>query len=390
MHKIYLDYAATTYVEPSVLRKMAPYFGGTFGNPSSLHTAGREARLAIERARSEVAVLLGADAGEIIFTGSGTESDNLAIIGAAMANKDWGKHIIVSKIEHPAVLEAAGNLEKNGFEITYVNVDSKGMVILSELKKALRKDTILVSILYANNEIGTIQPIRKISKIIKEFKKESAYPLFHTDACQVAGALDLNVKKLGVDLLTLNGSKIYGPKGVGCLYVSSCVKLEPLVVGGGQEKGLRAGTENVSSIVGFAEALKLADKNKHKESARLKKLRDYFFTSIKKSIPGITINGDAHCRLPNNINLSIGGVEGESVLLMLDNLGVYAATGSACSSKSLEPSHVLLAIGVSPERAHGSLRLTLGRKTTKADMEYVLKVLPKIVVKLREISALNV
>ncbi len=391
MKKVYLDYAATTYIDPLVLRKMNPYLTDKFGNPSSLHAAGREVRSAIEGARIEVARILNVEGKEIIFTGSGTESDNLAIWGIAMAYKDKGRHIIISKIEHPAVMEAAKKLEKQGFEITYLNVDSDGLINLSEFKKSLRKDTILVSIIYANNEIGVIQPIAKIAESIREFRKNNLlnFPFFHTDACQAAGALDLDVKNLGVDLMTLNGSKIYGPKGIGCLYISKNIKLEPMIVGGGQENGLRAGTENAALIVGFSEALKLADKLKNKESGRLKILRDYFIKNVLKAIPRARLNGDLPNRLPNNINISIDSIEGEAMALMLDNYGICASTGSACSSRKLTPSHVLLALGISPELAHGSLRFTLGRKTRKSDLDYVLKVLPLIVEKLRKISAIK-
>ena len=392
MRRVYLDYAATTYIDFSVLRKMNPYLTDKFGNPSSLHAAGREVRSAIESVRIDVAKILNAEGKEIIFTGSGTESDNLAIFGAVMANKDKGKHIIISKIEHPAVMEAAKRLEKQGFEITYLNVDSNGLVDILELKKSLRKDTILVSIIYANNEIGTVQPIAEISEIIRNFRIHNSlfmFPLFHTDACQAAGALELDVKKLGVDLMTLNGSKIYGPKGIGCLYVSKNIRLEPMIVGGGQENGLRAGTENAALIVGFSEALKLAEKLKNKESGRLKILRDYFIKNVLKAVTHSRLNGHFVKRLPNNANISISGIEGESMALMLDNYGICASTGSACSSRKLTPSHVLLAIGITPELAHGSLRFTLGRKTKKSDLDYVLKVLPPIVKKLRKISAIK-
>jgi len=391
MRKVYLDFAAATYIDPVVLRRMKPFLSGVFGNPSSLHSMGREARVSIEKARSEVSAILEADAKEIIFTGSGTESDNLAAFGIAGAYQDKGKHIIISKIEHPAVMEAAKKLENRGFEITYLDVNGEGLVDLSKLKKALRKDTILVSIIYANNEIGVIQPIGEIAGIIGEFRKNNSlnHPFFHTDACQAAGALDLNVKKLGVDLMTLNGSKIYGPKGIGCLYVSGKINLEPVIVGGGQERGLRAGTENNALIAGFAEALKLSEKMKNKESKRVGALRDFFIQKITKAIPCVQLNGSAIKRLPNNINISISGIEGEAMLLMLDSAGICVSTGSACSSRSLDPSHVLLAIGMSPELAHGSLRITLGRKTTKSDLNYVLKALPPIVEKLRKISAVK-
>lgn len=398
MRKIYLDYAATTYIDSIVLNKMLSFLKEGFGNPSSLYLLGRKAKIAINDVRQNISRILNADPEEIIFTGSGTESDNLAIFGVAKAYSGSGKHIIISKIEHKAVLEAAKKLEKEGFEITYLNVDSKGLVNLLELKKSLKPDTILVSIMCANNEIGTIQPISEIAEIISNFKKTKSYklktknltaalPLFHTDACQAAGALTLNVKKLGVDLLTINGSKIYGPKGVGCLYKAKDIKLEPIIVGGNQENNLRAGTENVASIMGFGEALKLAEKLKNKENKRLINLRDYFIKNILKLIPHSRLNGHPEKRLPNNINISIAGVEGESLVLMLDKYGISASTGSACASNSLDPSHVLLAIGLAPELAHGSLRLTLGRKTTKRDIDYVLKILPGIVCKLRKISS---
>ncbi|MEK7555447.1 MAG: cysteine desulfurase family protein [Patescibacteria group bacterium] len=401
MKSIYLDCAAATHIDPRVFKKMLPYLTKKFGNPSALYSLGREAKAAIENARKDVAGILDANPEEIIFTGSGTESDNLALFGVARAYKKYGKHIIVSKIEHKAVLEATKKLEKDGFEITYLNVDSKGIIKISEFKKALRPDTILVSIMYANNEIGTIQPIEEISKIIREFriknlefrgeKKPKSYilnpisfPIFHTDACQAANYLSLDIKKLGVDLITLNGSKIYGPKGVGCLYKAEYVKLEPIIVGGGQENGFRAGTENTALIVGFAEALKLAEKLKNKESQRLRDLRDYFIKNLLKSIPSSRLNGYPVKRLPNNINVSIAGVEGEALVLMLDKYGISASTGSACASLGALSSHVLAAIGVQSELARGSLRLTIGRRTTKSDIDYVLKILLNIVKKLRQ------
>lgn len=389
MRKIYLDYAATTYIDSKILNRMLPFLKENFGNPSSLYLLGRRAKIAINDARQNISRILNVNPEEIIFTGSGTESDNLAVFGVVRAYQKFGKHIIVSKIEHKAVLEAVKKLEKEGFKITYLGVDSRGLVNLSELKKSLRKDTILVSIMYANNEIGTIQPINDIAKIIKNFRSISQliFPIFHTDACQAAGALDLKINRLGVDLLTFNGSKIYGPKGIGCLYVSKNIKLEPVIVGGGQENNLRAGTENVALIVGFAEALKLAEKLRKKESQRLKKIRDYLIKRILKIIPDSQLNGHPIKRLPNNINVSFDGVEGESLVLMLDKQGVFASTGSACTSNNLDPSHVLLATGLAPKLAHGSLRLTLGRKTTKLDLDYVLKILPGIVYKLRKISS---
>jgi len=412
---VYLDYAAATYIEPSVLKKMKPCLSGFFGNASSFHSLGQDSRNAIEKSRQETAKILNCRPAEIIFTGSGTESDNLAILGIARANKQFGNHIIVSKIEHKAVLEPARQLAKEGFKITYLNVEKNGIVDLNEFKKALTKKTILVSIMYANNEIGAIQSIAEISKIIKnfrnsnieyrntkqyqnsKFKKQNisnfgfrasdfatVFPLLHTDACQAAGALSLDVKKLGVDAMTLNGSKIYGPKGVGCLYLKNGVKIEPIVFGGGQEKGLRSGTENPALIVGFSEALKFAEKLRVKESRRLTALRDYFIKNIFNSTNGAQLNGDAKKRLPNNINISFSGVDGEALVLHLDRLGVFASSGSACDSRDISPSHVLLALGLKKYLAAGSLRLTLGRKTTKKDIDYVLRILPGIVKNLRK------
>ncbi len=387
MPKVYLDYAATTYIDPRILQKMRPYLTTGFGNASSLYSLGRQAKTAIEKARIDVAKILGALPEEIIFTGSGTESVNLAISGIAKKYKNQGNHIIISKIEHKAVLESAKKLKKEGFTITYLSVDSKGIVNLKELKKALNKKTILVSIMYANNETGTIQPIKEISQIVKKFRKHNLLPAFHTDACQAAGALNLKINNLGADLLTLNGSKIYGPKGTGCLYINKNYKIEPLIVGGTQEMGLRAGTENTALIVGFAEALRLAKKLR-KESQRLKNLRNYFIKKILKNVPYSRLNGHAQKRLPNNVNLSFKGIEGEALVLKLDQRGIAASTGSACTSSELTPSHVLLALGLPEDLAHGSLRMTLGRKTTKKDLNYVLKILPKTVAELRRISAL--
>lgn len=404
---IYLDHAATTPVRPEVVKAMAPYWQDKFGNPSSFHSPGKTAKDAVEAARGKIAKIFNCRGSEIIFTAGGTESDNLAVLGAARANKDFGKHIITSRIEHPAVLESCKKLEREGFEVSYIGVDNDGIIKLDEFKKALRSDTIIVSIMYANNEIGTIQPIAEIAKIIRNFRNlkqktltpphSSPYirgggaglatPFFHTDACQAAGALELDVAKLGVDLLTINGSKIYGPKGIGVLYAKKGVKIEPLIYGGGQEKKLRSGTENVPAIVGLGEALVLAQKEKAVENKRLAALRDYFIKKILEIIPS-RLNGHPALRLPNNINITIPGVEGEAMLLYLDSYGIYAATGSACSSASLKPSHVLLAIGRKDEDAHSSLRFTLGLATTKADLDYALAKLPPIIKKLKEISSI--
>ncbi|MFH1193678.1 MAG: cysteine desulfurase family protein [bacterium] len=396
MKQIYLDHAATTPARKEVVKAMEPFFSGTFGNPSSFHAVGKAAKDAMEQARANVAKILNCRGSEIIFTGGGTESDNLGILGTARANKDKGSHIITSKVEHPAVMDSCKKLAKEGFEISYIPVGKDGIIKLDEFKKALRSDTILVSIMYANNEIGTIQPIKDIAKIIRNFKNVAPrlrsgsidLPYFHTDACQAAGALDLDIVKLGVDLLTLNGSKIYGPKGTGVLYVKKGVKIEPLIYGGGQEFEFRSGTENVPAIIGLAKALELAQKEKEKEGARLIKLRDKLIRGILKNISGSFLNGHPSLRLPNNANVGIPKVEGEAMVLYLDSKGIYASTGSACGSRSLKPSHVLTAIGLNDELAHGSLRFTLGRSTTDEDINFVIEVLPGIVKKLREVSSL--
>jgi len=383
MKKIYLDHAATTYVDERVFEEMKPYFMEKYGNPSSFHSLGLEAKDAVDNARKKVASLINADAKEIIFTGSGTESVNLAIKGVAFSLKDKGKHIITSKIEHPAVLNTCKYLEKQGFRISYLPVDKYGIVKLSALEKVIDNDTILVSIMYANNEIGTIQPIEEIAKICHKHGI-----IFHTDACQAAGLLEIDVKKLDVDLMSMNGSKIYAPKGVGCLYVRKGVKLEPLIYGGGHEFGLRSGTENVPYIVGFAKALEIAQAEKEKESKRLEKLRDMLIQGLMK-IPGTYLNGHPKKRLPNNVNISFDAVEGEAILLHLNENGICASTGSACSSHSLEPSHVLKALGLPYEIIHGSIRFSLGKKTTEQDIEYVIKVMTKIIEELRSISPLS-
>ena len=385
LRKVYLDHSATTYVDKRVKEEMDKYYSQIFGNPSSFNDIGLDAKTALDSARQKVANILNAEPKEIIFTGGGTESINLAIKGVARALKEKGKHIITSKIEHHAVLETCGYLEKKeGFEITYLDVDRYGVVKLEDLKKAIRKDTILISIMYANNEIGTIQPIEEIGKIAKE---NEIY--FHTDACQVGCYLILDVKKLNVDLMTLNGSKIYGPKGVGVLYIRKGTEIEPIIHGGGQEFGLRSGTENIPGIIGFTKALELAQEDREKESKRLVKLRDKLVKGLLDIIPKTFLNGHPVNRLPNNVNVSILDIEGEAMLLYLNEHGIYASTGSACSSTSLEPSHVILAIGLPYEAAHGSLRFTLGRATTEEDINYVLKKLPKIVDDLRQISPLN-
>lgn len=376
--EIYLDNAATTQIRKEVLASMEPYLSERYGNPSSMHKLGLEANSAVSESREKIANILNCGASEIIFTSGGTESVNLAIKGVAFAHKKG--QIITQKTEHHAVLHACEWLEKNGFKVTYLDVDKSGLVNPLDVESAIRKDTILVTIMYANNEIGTIQPIKEIAEICKKRKV-----LFHTDACQAAGYLDLDVKSLGVDLLTLNGSKIYGPKGIGILYVKKGTKITPILHGGGQEFGIRSGTENVPSIVGLAKALELAQKEKDSEGKKLAKLRDKLIAELLK-IPNSQLNGHATKRLPNNANMSFYGVEGESVILMLNEKGIFASTGSACSAKSIEASHVLLAIGLSHELAHGSIRFSLGRQTREKDISHVLQVFPKIISDLRGMS----
>lgn len=381
-HKqIYLDHAATTPMDPRVLEAMMPYFGPEFGNPSSIYAIAQRAKQALDEARSDVAEILGCTPEEIIFTSGGTESDNLAILGVARANKSKGNHIVTTKIEHHAVLHPCEVLEKEGFEVTYVEVEKNGIVDAEKLKAAIREDTILVSVMYANNEIGTIQPIGTIGR----FCKKRDIP-FHTDACQAAGALDINVDRLKVSLLTLNGSKIYGPKGVGVLYIKKGINIQPLMYGGEQERRIRPGTENVAGIVGLAKALQLAQEESEKENKRLIALRDYLIKGIETRIPKVILNGDRVERLPNNVNVSILDIEGEALLLRLDMAGFAASSGSACTSGSLDPSHVILALGHPYEIAHGSLRFSLGKNTTKKDLDNLLEVLPKIVDDLRAIS----
>ncbi len=390
--KIYLDYSATTPTDRAVLKKMIPYFDCKYGNPSSMHTSGRFANQVIGNCRTKISQLLNCLPSEIIFTGSGTESDNLALIGIARAYRNYGNHIIISAIEHKAVLEATSLLKNEGFDISFVSVDKDGLVNLEELKKLINDKTILISIMYANNEIGTIQPIRKISDLISEYrnKKSSEFPFFHTDACQAGGYLEINTTDLGVDLMTLNSSKIYGPKGIGILFKKESIRIKPIIVGGEQENNIRAGTESLPLMVGLTEALIISDKIRRKESERLGFLRDYFISKLKEKIPELIVNGHRVSRLPNNVHVSIPNIEGESMLLMMDKYGIEASTGSACSSYDLKPSHVLLAIGQSAEFAHGSIRFSLGRKTKKKDIDYVLSIFPNIVSRLKSISSLTI
>ena len=380
MRKIYMDYAATTPVDPRVVKAMLPYFTKKFGNTMSLHSFGLEAKKALENSREIIANLMNASPEEVIFTSSATEANNQALKGIAFANRKKGKHIIVSKIEHHCILESARWLERQGFEVTYLPVDRYGLVDLGQLEDAIRKDTILVSIMHANNEIGTIEPIKEIGKICS---KHGVY--FHTDAAQSYGKIPIDVKKMNIDLLSASSHKMYGPKGAACLYIKKDVKIEPLLHGGGHEFGLRSSTVNVAAIVGFAKAAAICKKVMVKEAKRLTKLRDRLIKGCLK-IENCHLNGHPTKRLPNNANFWFAFIEGESLVTELNRYGIAASTGSACSTESLEPSHVLLAIGLKPHEAHGSLRLSIGRWTEKKEIDYVLKVLPEAVERLRKIS----
>ena len=366
MKNIYFDNAATTKLDDEVLKEMLPYLKDNYGNPSSIYKLGREARKAIEDSREKIAKVLNCKANEIYFTAGGSESDNTAIKGIAKANKKRGNHIITSKIEHPAVLETCKQLEKEGFEITYISVDEKGIVDLEELKKSIKPTTILITIMFANNEIGTIQPIEEIGKIAKG---NNIY--FHTDSVQAVGSIKIDVLKLNIDSLSLSGHKFYGPKGVGALYVKTGVPFEKFFSGGHQERNKRAGTENVAGIVGIGKAIELAYENLDEYNKKIKELRDYYVEQVKAKIPYIRINGDETKRLPGNSNISFRFIEGEGLLLNLDLKGICASSGSACTSGSLDPSHVLLAIGLPHEIAHGSLRVSKGKYYTKEDIENI-------------------
>lgn len=384
MKRIYMDHSATTPVASEVLDAMLPYFEEKFGNASSLHSFGLEAKEALESSREKVAKLLGASPEEVIFTSGGTESDNLALKGIAYRNKEKGKHIITTAIEHPAVLEVCRKLEKEGFEVTYLPVTGDGFVDLASLEGAVRKDTILISVMHANNEIGTIQPLEEIGKIAAE---KDIY--FHTDAVQTAGKIAADVNHLGVDLLSLSAHKLYGPKGVGALYIRKGTRMESIVQGGGHERGLRSGTENISGIVGLGRAAVLAEETMSAEADRLTKLRDRLAKLVLDKVKDAWINGSMTKRLPSNLNFGFKYVEGESLLLFLDSKGIAVSTGSACSSHKLEPSHVLRALGLSPEECHGSLRITMGRSNTIEDVDYVAQSIEEAVERFRGISALG-
>jgi len=378
--KIYLDYAATTPVDPRALGAMTDCCKDKFGNTMSIHSFGQEAKLILEESREKAAKLMGAKPGEIIFTSSATESNNLALKGIAFANKNRGRHIIISSIEHPCVMESAKWLEKQGFEITKLPVDRYGLVNPKDVEKAIKKDTILVSIIHASNEIGVIEPIEEIGRICRA---KGVY--FHTDAAQSFGKIPIDVNRMSIDLLTASSHKMYGPKGAACLFVREGTKIEPILHGGGQENGLRSSTVNVPAIFGFAKVCEICGKEMEKEAKRLTKLRDKLIKGVL-AIEDSYLNGHPTKRLPNNANFRFSFVEGESLAIQLDLHGIAVSTGSACSSIKLEPSHVLLAIGLKPQEAHGSLRISLGRWTTEKDINYLLKVLPTIIKQLRKIS----
>lgn len=383
MKRVYMDNAATTALRRDVLDAMMPYLTDIYGNPSSLHYFGQEAHKAVENARHQVASALNAEDNEIVFTGCGTEADNMALKGIAEKYQSKGKHIITSSVEHHAILHTCEYLEKHGFEVTYLPVDEYGMVKAEQVRDAIRSDTILVSIMFANNEVGTIMPIKEIGAVCRE-----KGVFFHTDAVQAVGHVAIDVKAMNIDLLSLSAHKLHGPKGVGALYIRKGIVVPPLLHGGAQERRKRAGTENVAGIVGLGKAIEIACSDIEGTAKRMCYLRDKLINGIEASIPEVKLNGHRTERLPGNVNFSIKYIEGESILLMLDINGIAASSGSACTSGSLDPSHVLLAMGMPHETAHGSLRLTLGDDTTEDDIDYVLEALPEIVVKLRKMSPL--
>ena len=382
MKNIYLDNAAAAPIDARVQKEVDRGMK-IYGNPSSFNNSGRKAANELDKARLKVARFLGAHPEEIVFTGSGSEANNMAISGLAFAAPKDKREIVTTSVEHPSVLEPIKHLSHGGFKTIFVKVNREGFVDVHDLASQINNRTLLVSVMYANNEIGTIEPINKIGKIIAAFRKNGTkFPLFHVDACQAAGYLNMNVNSLKADLLTFNGSKIGGPRGIGVLYVRRGTELAPFVLGGGQERGLRAGTENLPAILGLAKAIELVNR---KESAKLTKLRDYFLSRLKVALPDIKINGPAgESRLPNNINISVPGLDSENLLLELDKYGIYAGSGSACTSRAVEPSHVLKAIGVDKKYLSGALRFSMGRETTKGDIDYVLEVLPKIIQDLKK------
>lgn len=396
--RVYFDNASTTPLGKEVFSAMLPYLKNEYGNPSNLYEMGRNAKRAIINATAQITKVLNCLAEEFVFTGSATEADNLAILGVARANKEKGNRIIVSSIEHKGILSVCDVLAKEGFEIIKLSVGKNGIINLEEFKKALNEKTILVSVTMADSETGTVQPISEIFNLIKNFRNSRSslvtggywpYPIFHTDASQSAPYLNIDVSKLGVDMMTISAHKMHGPKGIGGLYIKKGVKINPIIYGGGQQGKLRSGTENVPAIVGFGKAIELNQKNKKTEIAKIKRMRDALEKGIFKSIPKIILNGHPKMRLQNFLNISILDIEGEALLLHLDNLGIAVNTGSACNSESLEPSYVLTAFGNPYEFVHGSIRFTLSKNTTKKDVDYVLKNLPKVVKELRQISPLN-
>ncbi len=384
MKQVYLDYSATTPVKEEVLSTMLPYFTEKFGNPSSLYSIGLESKDAVDTARTQVANLIHADSGEIFFTAGGSEADNWAILGVAEKLKEKGKHIITSKIEHHAILHTCEYLEKHGFEVTYLDAEVDGTIKPETLEAAIKEDTILISIMMVNNEVGTIEPIQELAAVAKKYNI-----LFHTDAVQALGNVQINVKELGVDLMSLSSHKIYGPKGVGALFMRKGLRLPNFMHGGGQEMGRRAGPENLPGIIGFGKAAELADQNFEEHIKHCSELRNYLIDKIKKNIPDVTVNGTMEHRHPGNANITFQYIEGESILLLLDMHGIYVSTGSACSSKSLKPSHVLDALGIPVEMIHGTVRFTTGDFTTKEDIDYVVTCLTEIVSKLRELSPVS-
>jgi len=383
MKRVYMDNAATTSLSPRVLEAMMPYLTELYGNPSSVHSFGREAKTGVDHAREQVAAALNASPDEIIFTGCGTESDNTVLLGVAERYKNKGNHIITTNIEHHAILHTCEYLEKRGCEITYLPVDEYGMVTAEQVKAAIKDNTILVSVMFANNEVGTIQPIAEIGAVCKE-----KGVLFHTDAVQAVGHVPIDVKAMNIDMLSLSAHKFHGPKGVGALYMRRGIKLPSHIMGGHQERGRRAGTENTAGVVGLGAAIELACAEMPENAKRMSALRDRLMQGIEANIPEVKLNGHPTKRLPNNVNYSIKYIEGESILLMLDMNGIAASSGSACTSGSLDPSHVLLALGLTHEIAHGSVRLTLGDDTTAEDVDYVIDVLKKTADRLRSMSPL--
>jgi len=378
---IYLDHAATTYVKKEVLDEMLPYFDKNYGNPSSLYLIGKSNKIAIDKARLKIAKAIKCKESEVFFTSCGSESDNWALKSIAYANRQKGNHIITTRIEHPAILNTCKFLEKQAFKVTYLHVDSDGLVDLKELENSITKDTILISVMFANNEIGTIEPITEVSHIAKKY---GVY--FHTDAVQAVGNVKIDVEKLGVDMLSLSAHKFYGPKGIGVLYIKEGTIVDSFIHGGGQEKGLRAGTENVANIVGVGKAIELAYNNFETNNKKILNLREKLINEIIERIPCVRVNGHRTKRLPGNVNLSFEGVDGESILLMLNMKGICVSTGSACSSGSGRPSHVLTAIGLNDEMCKGSLRLTIGDENTDEEIEYTIDALEKVVERLREIK----